>query len=68
MNDVRDHWKRRFTKKLVIEVAKLFNVEVTPDQISTSHRLALPRNRHDSDLSKTSRSPPLIVRFVIRDV
>ena len=50
------------TNALVIEVAKLFDVEVPPDQISTSHRLPINLN---STISKTS---PIIVRFVNRDI
>ena len=50
------------TNALVIEVAKLLDVEVPPDQISTSHRLPINPN------SKISKTPPIIVRFVNRDI
>ena len=55
------------TNKLVIEVAKMLNIEVTPDQISTSHRLPTRRTRHENNSIKTF-PPPIIVRFVNRDV
>ena len=50
------------TNALVIEVAKLLEVEVLPDQISTSHRLPINPN------SKISKTSPIIVRFVNRDI
>ena len=54
------------TNKLVIEVAKMLNIEVTPDQISTSHRLPTRRTRHENNSTKTFL-PPIIVKFVNRD-
>ena len=42
------------TNALVIEVGKLLDVEVPPDQISTSHRLPINPN------SKISKTPPII--------
>ena len=50
------------TNALVIEVAKLLDIEVPPDQISTSHRLPINPN------SKISKTSPIIVRFVNRDI
>ena len=56
------------TNKIVIEVAKLLNVELTQDQISTSHRLQLrKRNNKQNDRTISSVSP-IIVRFISRDV
>ena len=49
---------------IVIEVAKLLNVVVPPDHISTSHRL--PKKPNHS--TKDSICPPsIIVRFTNRD-
>ena len=48
------------TNAIVIEVAKLFDVNLTPEQISTSHRLPA-KNRKNI-------SPPIIARFTNRDV
>ena len=66
------------TNKLVIEVAKLANVELSPNQISISHRLppkirhSLSRNTSSAQDVKFSNSPPksssIIVRFVSRDI
>ena len=77
------------TNKLVIEVAKLANVintimmllanvELSPNQISISHRLPpkirhlLSRNTSSAQDAKFSNSPPksssIIVRFVSRDI
>ena len=61
------------TKKIAIEVAKLLNTTLSPNDISTSHRL--PARNGSSKSSKTSMSPKddnppssIIVRFVNRDV
>ena len=52
------------TNSIVIEVAKLLNVVVPPDHISTSHRL--PKKPNHS--TKDSVCPPsIIVRFTNRD-
>ena len=53
------------TNKIVIEVAKLLQVELTPDQISTSHRLPTKRKQSSNELHP---SPPIIVRFISRDI
>ena len=50
---------------LVIEVAKLLQVELTPDQISTSHRLPTKRKQSSNEQHP---SPPIIVRFISRDI
>ena len=55
------------TNKLIIEVAKHIGVEITKDQISTSHRLPARRTRHDNDSTKIS-PPPIIAKFVNRDI
>ena len=61
------------TKKIAIEVAQLLNTTLSPNDISTSHRL--PARNGASKSSKTSMSPKddnpplsIIVRFVNRDV
>ena len=66
------------TNKLVIEVAKLAYVELSPNQISISHRLppkirhSLSRNTSSAQNAKFNNSPPksssMIVRFVSRDI
>ena len=49
-----------------MEVAKLLNVEISPEQISTSHRIASRTNKHKDNESQSP--PPIIARFVNRDV
>ena len=51
--------------EIAIEVAKMLNVSLTPDQISTSRRL---QTRPKSTNSEPAASPPIIVRFLSRDV
>lgn len=53
------------TNKLVIEIAKLIQVDVTPEQISTSHRLPARRKRNEEEVETP---PPIIARFVNRDI
>ena len=53
------------TNEIAIEVAKMLNVSLTPDQISMSHRL---QTRPKPTYSEPAASPPLIVRFLSRDV
>ena len=53
------------TNQIVMEVAKLLDITITDDQISTSHRLQ-PRIKRDNTMPTVS--PPIIVRFVSRDV
>ena len=48
------------TNAIVIEVAKLLDVNLTPEQISTSHRLPA-KNRENL-------SPPIIACFTNRDI
>ena len=57
-----------FSKKLQHFAVFYTRYEVTPNQISTSHRLPLRHTRYDSNLPKTSPSPPIVVWFVNRDV
>ena len=54
------------TNDIAIEVAKLVNIEITTEQISTSHRLPakLKKNGNES----VGAPPPIIVRFISRDV
>ena len=49
-----------------MEVAKLLNVEISPEKISTSHRIASRTNKHKDNESQPP--PPIIARFVNRDV
>ena len=55
------------TNDIVIEIAKLANVEITKDQIPTSHRLAAKPKRNAIDQAARS-PPPIIVRFISRDI
>ena len=54
------------TNDIVIEMAKLVNIEITPEQISTSHCLPakLKKNGNESVVAP----PPIIVKFMSRDV
>ena len=53
--------------KIVVEVAKLANAEITKDQISTFHRLAAKPERNAIDQAAQS-TPPILVRFISRDI
>ena len=53
------------TNEIVIKVAKMLNVSLSSDQISTSHRL---QTRLKPKNSEPAASPPIIVRFLSRDV
>ena len=50
------------TNEIAIEVAKMLNVSLTPDQISTFHRL---QTRPKPTNSEPAASPPIIVRFLV---
>ena len=58
--------------KIVQEVAKLMNINLSEDQISTSHRLPVSqrpnRDNNESKKRQIASSPPIIVRFLSRDV
>lgn len=60
------------TNQIAISVAKLVDVDLSPDQISTSHRLPTPTRRKYSNANDESQKPPqppaIIVRFVNRDI
>ena len=60
------------TNKIVQEVAKLMKINLSEDQISTSHRLPAPQRPKNDDTSSGSRkilaSPPIIARFLSSDV
>ena len=60
------------TNKIVQEVAKLMNVNLSEDQISTSHRIPASqgpnRDINESKKRQIASSPPNIVRFLSRDV
>ena len=55
------------TNEIVTEVAKLANVDITADQISTSHRLP-PKRSGNTIGNKPTPPPSIIVRFINRDV
>ena len=55
------------TNHIVVEVAKLANVEITKDQISTFHRLVAKPKRNAIDQAARS-PPPITVRFICRDI
>ena len=57
---------REDTNEIVIKVAKLLNVEIAPEQISTSHRLKSKKKRNSDDTRPLST--PIIARFVNRDI
>ena len=50
------------TNKIAMEVCKLIDVDITQDQISTSHRLQTKKRTNEKITS------PIIVRFISRDV
>ena len=53
------------SNKIVVEVAKSLNVDISTDDISNSHRLPVStKPEKNDDLTST----PIIVRFVSRDV
>ena len=51
------------TNKIAMEVCKLIDVDITQDQISTFHRLQTKKRTNEKIIS-----PPIIVRFISRDV
>ena len=53
------------TNNIVVEAAKSLNVNISTDDISTSHRLPVSTKRENND---DSTSTPIIVRCVSRDV
>jgi hypothetical protein len=53
------------TDKIVQAVGNLTNVVINPQDISVSHRL---KERHGSENPMSSRPPPIIVKFVRREV
>ena len=55
------------TNDIVVEVAKLANVEMTKNQISTFHRLAT-KPKHNAIDQAAQSSHPIIVRFISRDI
>ena len=56
---------REDRNKIVVEVAWSLNVDISTDDISTSHRLPVSTKREKND---DSTSTPIIVRFVSRNV
>ena len=55
------------TNDIVVKVAKLANVEITKDQISTSHRLAAKPKRNAIDQAAQS-THPIIINFISTDI
>ena len=53
------------TNKIVVKVARSLNVDISTDDIPTSHRLPVSTKLEEND---DSTSIPVIVRFVSRDV
>ena len=50
---------------IVVEVAKLLDVQITTNQISTAHGF---KSRPTNNKEKSISHPPIIVRFLSRDV
>ena len=55
------------TNDLVLKMAKLANMDLSANKIWTSHRLSAKPNRN-INTSKPSPFPPIIVRFLSRDI
>ena len=56
------------TNDIVVEIAKLANVDLSLDQISTSHRLPVKPKRPSNNENVSPAPPPIIVRFISRNV
>ena len=59
--------KEESTNQIVKHVAALLKVDLTNDQISTSHRLIPNHSNSNMDRSKVKKNLPIIVRFANRD-
>ena len=56
------------TSDIVVEIAKLANVDLSRDQISTLHRLPVKPKRPSDNENVPPAFPPIIVRFMSRNV
>ena len=56
------------TNNIVVEIAKLANVDLSRDQISTSHRLPVQPERPSNNENVSPAPLPIIVRFISRNV
>ena len=54
-----------YTNKIAFEIAEVLNIELSENQIPTSHRL---QSLKDDDNNAQQTSPIIIVRFLSRDV
>ena len=59
--------KEESTNQIVKHVATLLKVDLTNDQISTSHRLIPNHSNSNIDRSKVQKNVPIVVRFANRD-
>ena len=56
------------TNDIVVKIAKLANVDLSRDQISTSHRLQVKPKRPSNNENISPAPPPIIVCFICRNV
>ena len=56
------------TNNIVVEIAKLANVDLSRDQISSSHGLPVKLKRPSNNENVSPAPPPIIVRFISRNV
>ena len=52
----------------IVEIAKLANVDLSRDQDSTLHRLPVKPKRLSNNKNVSPASPPIIVRFISRNL
>ena len=55
------------TNDIVVEIAKLANVDLSRYQVSTLHRLPVKPKRPSNNENVSPASPPIIVRFISRN-
>ena len=56
------------TNEIIRKIADLVDVDIDEDDISISHRLPIPSSKPGTNKRPESRDPPIIVRFVRREV
>ena len=56
------------TNDIVVEIAKLANVDLSQDQVSTSHRLPVKPKRLSNNENVSPAPPPIIVCFISRNL
>ena len=56
------------TNDIVVEIAKLANVDFSRDQVSTLHRLPVKPKRLSSNENVSPAPPPIIVCFISRNL